>query len=446
VPSTSPFPVKMAADDEGFDQTLGGDEKRFRVGRNGDNLMCPFQCDLCHFRNIQKRDYRPTDAQDKLLLQCIRRASLDAFWAREPSTVRANLRGAKKLEGIGHSLGMRSVSPAIGPYSLEDTMGMGLAVCILIRTLDPGRTEDLVQFSTARYLRSAYSSMYHASSKHQQGMAVMAQNTTKIWVTDCPSYSYWFERFMRGVHKRMGEEVRSDFALSIRVLHKMLGHLDKEWNDARTMDARKAVVEIATFLVLTFCLGLRGEEVVKMDISGFLTYFESGRDHAEHPHVMVTLLGRFKGETGERWHLLPVVWKTRSGIEAGVWANRLKESLLERRRLNGFVFSDKKGKQAKASTLEPSLFAQLNWVRIRYPDLFPPNVNIEDDYGVARSGRRGSSTEAANQGVHSDIIEMICRWRKVERAQGRAPNLGMREHYMEVSQALETFLKYSRPL
>jgi hypothetical protein len=91
------------------------------------------------------------------------------------------------------------------------------------------------------------------------------------------------------------------------------------------------------------------------------------------------------------------------------------------------VFSDKKGKQAKASTLEPSFFAQLNWARLRYPDLFPPNVNIEDDYaGIPRSSRRGSSTEAVNQGVPSNIIEMMCRWRKVERAQGRAPKLGMR--------------------
>jgi hypothetical protein len=48
--------------------------------------------------------------------------------------------------------------------------------------------------------------------------------------------------------------------------------------------------------------------------------------------------------------------------------------------------------------------------------------------------------------VAAAIIEMICRWRKVERAQGRAPNLGMREHYMEVSQALEIHLQYSRPL
>jgi hypothetical protein len=54
--------------------------------------------------------------------------------------------------------------------------------------------------------------------------------------------------------------------------------------------------------------------------------------------------------------------------------------------------------------------------------------------------------EVANQGVRSEILEMICRWRKVERAHGSVLNLGMGEHYMEVSQALETFLKYSWPL
>ena len=114
---------------------------------------------------------------------------------------------------------------------------------------------------------------------------------------------------MRGVHKRMGEEVRSDFALSIRVLHKMLGHLDKEWDGARTVEMRREVVEIAIFLVSAYCLALRGKEVVKMDIAGFLTYYDAGRNHDTHPHVMIPLLGRFKGETGERWHLLPIVWK-----------------------------------------------------------------------------------------------------------------------------------------
>jgi hypothetical protein len=408
--------------------------------------MCPFQCDLCHFRNIQRRNPVPGLPKDKLLLQCIRRASVDAFWSRETSTVNANARGAKRLQEIGDSLGILAVCPPMGPFSLDDTAGMALAVSILLRSLEPGRTEDTIQFSTARYLRSVFSNVYHASAEHQTGMAVMAQGTSKTYVTNCPSYGYWFERFMRGVHKRMGEEVRSDYALSVKVLHKILGNLDTRWRASTTAARRKEVVEIAFFLVMTFCLGLRGEEVVKLDIAGFLTYFESAKNHSEHPHVMVPLQGRFKGETGERWHLLPIVWKTRSGLEAGTWATRMRESLLERGRVRGFVFANARGKQAKAAAYEPRFFEQLNFVRARYPDLFPPGINVEDDFGISRSGRRGSSTEAGNQGVPPEIIEMICRWRKVERAQGRAPNLGMREHYMEVSQALETYLQYSRPL
>lgn len=175
---------------------------------------------------------------------------------------------------------MRAVCPPLRPYSKDDTFGMALAVCILIWSLDQGKTEEFIQFLTARTLRSVYSNLYHALLQHQAGLAVMAQNTTRIWITTCPSYYwYWFERFMRGVHKRMGEEVRSNFALSIKVLHPILGHLDKEWQEARTSVTRQAVVEMAMFLVAGFGLGLRGKEVVKMDIVGFMTYYEAGRDH-----------------------------------------------------------------------------------------------------------------------------------------------------------------------
>jgi hypothetical protein len=111
-------------------------------------------------------------------------------------------------------------------------------------------TKELIQFSTAQYLRSVYSNVYHASAQHQKGMAVMAHNTLRIWVTECPLYGYWFKRFMRGVHKRVGEEVRSDFALSIRVLHKILGYLEREWHGAPTMEMCREVVDISGDCIL----------------------------------------------------------------------------------------------------------------------------------------------------------------------------------------------------
>jgi hypothetical protein len=222
--------------------------------------------------------------------------------------VRANLRGARRLEEIGDTMGIYSVCPPLGPYLQDNSFGMGLVVCILLRKLDPWKTDEFIQFSMVRQLRSMHSNLYHALSLHQMGMAVMAQNTTQIWVTTCPLYGYWFDRFMEGVHKQMGKEVQLDYALSIGVLHQILGHLDKEWDGVRTIETRnKLVVKIAMFLVSTFCLGLWGEEVVKLDIAGFLTYFEAGQDHPQHKHVMLHLLGCFKGETGECWHFLPIV-------------------------------------------------------------------------------------------------------------------------------------------
>jgi hypothetical protein len=42
--------------------------------------------------------------RDKLAMDCIRQANLDAIWAREPSTITGNLNQAWKLEDFGNSL------------------------------------------------------------------------------------------------------------------------------------------------------------------------------------------------------------------------------------------------------------------------------------------------------------------------------------------------------
>jgi len=62
------------------------DAGRLLKARAGDHFMCQFQGDLCHFRNIQRRDPVIRNVKDSLSLRCIRRANLDAMWAREPTT------------------------------------------------------------------------------------------------------------------------------------------------------------------------------------------------------------------------------------------------------------------------------------------------------------------------------------------------------------------------
>jgi hypothetical protein len=66
------------------------DPQRFREARDGDHLVCPFQCDLCHFENMKRR--LPTDGNlyNELCLICIQRVILDSLWAKERTMVKSN--------------------------------------------------------------------------------------------------------------------------------------------------------------------------------------------------------------------------------------------------------------------------------------------------------------------------------------------------------------------
>ena len=55
------------------------DESRFLRARAGDMLMLPFQCEICHYRNITKRDPNERDVKDAEVLEFIRRATLDSI-------------------------------------------------------------------------------------------------------------------------------------------------------------------------------------------------------------------------------------------------------------------------------------------------------------------------------------------------------------------------------
>ena len=109
------------------------DKNRFVIGRNGDHLLCPFQCDLCHFRNVLGRDPVAGKAEDFRVQVLIRRAILDSFWARESGTVSKNLTTARKAVRIARSLGLPPCRPfgPMGPFPLDDTFGMSVAVIML---------------------------------------------------------------------------------------------------------------------------------------------------------------------------------------------------------------------------------------------------------------------------------------------------------------------------
>ena len=99
------FFINKPQDSSGFELIKTVFKSLFLVARDGNHFICPFQCDECIFYVLKGRKSIKTNPKDDLLLCCLRRANLDALWAREPSTVRANRlqleQGLKLSELVG---------------------------------------------------------------------------------------------------------------------------------------------------------------------------------------------------------------------------------------------------------------------------------------------------------------------------------------------------------
>ena len=66
------FPTKRPVSLEDEDAVVDPkDDNRFVVARAGEHLMVQFQCDLCHFWNIQRCSPGPGSVRDRLLLRCM---------------------------------------------------------------------------------------------------------------------------------------------------------------------------------------------------------------------------------------------------------------------------------------------------------------------------------------------------------------------------------------
>ncbi len=139
-----------------------------------------------------------------------------------------NLLVCRQGVSISASLGFKhKLSRPLGPFPVDDNFGMGAAIVMLQLSLQPGRNDKHMQFSSVRKFRSAFSNAYQASVEGQQA-AVMAKDTRKLVVTKCPTYEDFFQRFVRGLHKRMGDITRQDKALAQPILKEIFTQLEDE--------------------------------------------------------------------------------------------------------------------------------------------------------------------------------------------------------------------------
>ena len=405
----------------------------------------PFECDLCHFRNITGRNPCWSSSRDSYTLTCIRRANLDVMWSRSTSTVDLNLSRSQRDYFSAMALfDLRDPLPHLGFKTVEDRVGMRVAIIMLNASLRPGKYVDHLQPDSVRKTRTWWNNAYLAGNRYMTN-SIYAKDGKKMHETNSVTSGPWFARFQKGLKMRTGQIRKQNEAMTIRVLLSCAGAAEAMRDEAQNEREREILEETMCFILASFGGVLRGEEVPLISLEGMMDYWDASVTHA-HPHIMLTLHGRFKGESDSRWHCVPISLEGPSNIPFRRWFGRLIKRRVERNgRCKGSLFLSSNGRLRRIKDLDPTFLEIIDRARFEQPDLINDKVET-GDYSLWRSGRRGANTEAINLQVPEDTMFLLGRWRRREAASGTEPGLPIRQVYTQVSHSLKGLLAYSQAL
>lgn len=313
-----PFHIAKPENDEGHLWKLKTTNLKFLEARDGDSLLQPFQCDFCWFENLQGRAPISDNVKDQLLLGHIRRVNLDLFWSRASGTVKSYVSAFRKGIQMDHELGLIPRHPNPGPWPLRDDVGFQVALQIVAASKLAGHNDPVYQqFDTIRRIRTVFAHLFERSCEASKDSWVLKKSNKGdvLHTSNCPTNSLFFTRFMEGLLKRMNKDVRSDLALDPAILKLLLKNLESELRSPNLSHERRRMIIISgAYFVICYACSLRGNEGFMIYAGALIRYFSCGSLDDDIPHVVIPLLGRFKNEVGERFHLMLSVNETRSGL------------------------------------------------------------------------------------------------------------------------------------
>jgi hypothetical protein len=429
-----------------------GDQFRFRCARAGDDLMVQFECDVCVFSKLFKRLPGTGEdiSKDGFALACIRRVTLDAFWSRASTTVKSNTYLMRTMiksaeENFGLSDGAVE-SP--GPLSSEDHCGYRVAMQMVASSLRGGRySGSHKQWDTIRRIRSVYSNQFRASARGNETSMSMTDNkgANVQRMTLDPCGSLWFQRFTEGCRKRMGQDWRPNRAISIELITEVLKAVEQKAWDSSTQDDKFKWIMAGGYFCFCFVVSLRSPEGLLCDLEGLLDHFDDSR-----PYVIITLLGKVKGEHHSRQHLLPCVGVTGSGIEVKIWMKRVMAVHALKGRTVGPLFVNSEGLQSTTAEMNDLFLEVLSELYGVRRDIFEVDIKtsgeLQDKYNVFRSFRRGSESRAVAKGVSEADRYVVHRWKRKEASGSNKISLPIDQMYVDIALVKDAFLRYTQAM
>ena len=183
-----------------------------------------------------------------------------------------------------------------------------------------------------------------------------------------------------------------------------------------------------------------------LDLAGLNQHWvNEGQDH-----VVIALLGEVKGESFDRAHLLPCFPVTSLGLNV----RDTLRSLLDAKAALGFTdgptISTSKGKMLESRDIDDIIHKVLLDLFTSKRFLFPADIlDVEaarKHYQCFCTFRRSSDTRALEQKVTSSDIDVVNRWKRVEKANGKVPGMPMQQRYAQFDQLLQPFLRYTQAM
>jgi len=353
---------------------------------------------------------------------------------------------------VGHTIqllgpvGVNPPFPALGPFPVGDEFGYATAIAMLLNSRQPGKYASYQQFETVHKLRAGFSNVHKASVASQGNLCLMGGDKAKQHLCNCPTNSLWFERFAKGCLSRMGQIVCQDRAVSLELMHAFCSLLEQEWEVASEQKIQSKIASLGAYSVIAFCGSFRGPEVFMTDLFGLIKY-DSERLMAEgKEYVMIPLLGRFKNEVGDQYHLTPLIATTTSGLPVKTWVQRLIEVRKTERRVRGPAFADPRTGEVQVDWYEREILEHIQSIQQRRPDIVPADIQVLEEYGLSRSFRRGDTSEARTRGADKDDVDLTNRWRTFEGAKEKRPRMAMRDHYSDIRLLIPALSRFSENL
>jgi hypothetical protein len=188
---------------------------------------------------------------------------------------------------------------------------------------------------------------------------------------------------------------------------------------AASLKEKSTLASVGAYALIAFCGSFRGPEVFLVDLHGLMKYMKEEPKHGDKEYIIVPLLGRFKNELGEQYHLTPLIGETKSRLKLKLWVKRLIDIRTAENHRNGPAFGAAGRTSLPVEKYEQEILERLQAIQVSRPDLISGDTQVLEDYGISRSFRRGATSEARARGVKGEDKALANLWQNFESAKGR---------------------------